>query len=38
VLVREPGRGTDRPGPSFAGRRLLELADWDLRGIYSDYY
>jgi hypothetical protein len=37
VLVHLPAGGSDRASES-RGPRLLDLADWDLRGIYSDFY
>jgi hypothetical protein len=38
VFVHQPSRTVNRPDLPAGGRRLLDLADWDLRGIYSDFY
>jgi hypothetical protein len=38
VLVRQPGDPARSPAPCFGERPLLDLASWDLRGIYSDHY
>jgi hypothetical protein len=37
ILAAADGAG-DRQAPRIGDRRLSHLADWDLRGIYSDFH